>query len=543
MLQRQQEILDIIDKLVKCFENLLNQSIEVILKSFQSNRVIELVEEIEKYYESSLYAKKYVNAMPEILSVKASAVKVKQLAEKEDKRARAKLEFELLPLIENLRLDFYYQNWIDVYPEKKQNFFDKEVSYYNRNRYLDVAKKSGAYKYDLSICVTAFNKLEVTQKCIESLYKYFPTNISYELIFLNHGSSDGTREYFESKNPDKQMDIEVNGGGASALYRILEGKYRIWISNDVLVTKNSIENMYRCIESDEGIGWVVATTPNVSNLQSIETNFKTIKEMYQFAEKNNVSDSKRWEERVRLCNPIDLCRVDDWFNVIFKEMMIQSGKAFPDDRISQAFRQMKYKLILAKDAFCYHFGSVTHCVADSKQAQIKYTKGRIEYIKELGIDPWGYGFCFDPTLIKVLKIKLTGEGNLLGINSGMGGNLLKIRTLLKENAQIENANITFLTQYEMNYKDQQGLGDETIKVNQWTEFSEVLSRKYDYIVLENGIDLSQIIYIHELKSFLTKGGLLYIRTADNNIAHKIQNTYSAKAIVKQPDNIWLEILN
>ena len=72
--------------------------------------------------------------------------------------------------------------------------------------------------------------------------------------------------------------------------------------------------MIKCIESDEKIAWVVATTPNVSNRQTIEAVYDTMESMHEFAKTNNISDENRWEQRPRLCNPIDIKRNSVWFS-------------------------------------------------------------------------------------------------------------------------------------------------------------------------------------------------------------------------------------
>ena len=113
--------------------------------------------------------------------------------------------------------------------------------------------------------VLGYNKLEYTKLCVENLLKYIPDNINYELILINHGSTDNTKMYFEQIAPTKQLDILKNGGSPTASIRIVEGKYTMSISNDVIVTKNAIENMIRCIESDDNIAWVVPSTPNMCN--------------------------------------------------------------------------------------------------------------------------------------------------------------------------------------------------------------------------------------------------------------------------------------
>ncbi len=47
----------------------------------------------------------------------------------------------------------------------------------------------------VSIVVLAYNQLEYTKQCIESISRY-TSHIDYELITVDNGSSDGTREYF-----------------------------------------------------------------------------------------------------------------------------------------------------------------------------------------------------------------------------------------------------------------------------------------------------------------------------------------------------------
>ena len=43
----------------------------------------------------------------------------------------------------------------------------------------------------VSIVLAAFNALEYTRTCLESIIKY--TSVPYELILVNNGSSDGTK--------------------------------------------------------------------------------------------------------------------------------------------------------------------------------------------------------------------------------------------------------------------------------------------------------------------------------------------------------------
>ena len=47
----------------------------------------------------------------------------------------------------------------------------------------------------VSIIIPCFNAVEYTKQCMESVLIH--TNVNYELILINNGSTDGTKEYFE----------------------------------------------------------------------------------------------------------------------------------------------------------------------------------------------------------------------------------------------------------------------------------------------------------------------------------------------------------
>lgn len=481
------------------------------------------------------------NFEPEILSVLSSLENVRKLRYVDKEYALKKIRFELIPLVENMRMDFHYYTW--VYPDDKRRaaYPDEELREYFRNPYLEEAKKTGKYKYDLSIFVTGYNKLEYTKLCVESLMLHLPQVPTYEIIFLNHGSSDGTKEYFESKKPDKQLDIAVNGGGAVALYRIVEGKYVLQISNDIIVTKNSIDNMYKCITSDNKIAWVVPATPHVSNHQSIPAEYNDIHGMLAFAEKNNICDERRWEERVRLCNPMDMRVAENMFKYVYGRDCASLKGPFPDDKTSMFFRRAGYKLILAKDAYCYHFGSVTLKDELKNNEKKTYAKGRIDFIKKYGMDPWGYGFGYDDKLFEKLKIDKTGEVSILGINSGLCSNILKIKDLLKERVNNRDVWMTSVSFYKMNEKDMREICDETIIADDWSLFRGESKRKYDYILVENDVDIKCIENLKNIFGWKKEDGILLLRVEEKEMLNNISKYYYYKIISEGSDGIWVKI--
>ena len=48
----------------------------------------------------------------------------------------------------------------------------------------------------VSIIIPCFNAVKYSKECIESIL--LQTNIKYELILINNGSTDGTKKYFDT---------------------------------------------------------------------------------------------------------------------------------------------------------------------------------------------------------------------------------------------------------------------------------------------------------------------------------------------------------
>lgn len=430
-----------------------------------------------------------------------------------------KIEFELLPLLQETYLQFYYFGYLSTHPDELEDYYQNKIYSLCANPYIDEAIQTGHYKYDVSIMVLGYNKLEYTKQCVECLQENLPSNLRYELIFVNHGSTDGTKAYFASKAPNKQLDISVNGGGVSSYVRLVEGEFTIHISNDVLIGKNTIENLVACIRSDPKIAWVVPSTPNVSNFQSLPIRYATKEEFVSFTEHNNQSNPFRWEQRTRLCNPIDIFR-----NSVFVSSrgLCLNGRfhtfdsnSFPDDRLSLFLRRNGYKMMLAKDAYCHHFGSVTLKSEVQKKGEAEYyLNGRKSFYKAYGIDPWGTGFCFAAPFLKKVVANESGHIDILGISCGLGANSLKIKEQLKEychNLDVSLCNITDEKQY---IEDLTGVSDQAQIISSISEARDFLSmRCYQYIIWEDSflIDSHSAELTSLVRKALAPGGTIFAK--------------------------------
>lgn len=479
------------------------------------------------------------NVDQSLCSIEYSLLRILEMSD--PKKTVHKIEFELLPLIQEFYLNFYY--WSSVYPdEEKMRYYEEhEKAALGGNFYIDTSMEQDAYKYELSIIVTGYNKLNYTKKCVTSLLKYLPKDLNYELILINHGSTDGTKEYFESINPDKQVDIKINGGGLGVYMRIIEGRYSLAISNDVVITENAIENMLRCIRDDQKVAMIVPSTSNIANLQTIEAKYSSEEEMHQFAHSNNQYDPFRHEQRTRLCNPLVMYRTDVLFSssglLPYRVFFTDNSISFGDDRASLLLRRAGYKLILQKDAYCHHFGSVTinddlkklDDNAKKQGEQDFYTKGRSDFKKAFGIDPWDKGFCYDPVMLGLLEIKPKRDSNILGIDCGMGSDPLKIKESIREAHHDATAKIYNLTSEESWLPDLKALSEATFFLQKSEhDMSRFFSGvTFDYVVIESK-QMDKKLF-QSIWSCVNKGGQVAIKSMPGFTAGPFKN----KAEIRQ----------
>ena len=408
-----------------------------------------------------------------------------------------KLAYELEPIIETMAMQFYYWGIVAENPEKWEEFqeFLKSTEAFDL---LKNGENGQEYPCDLVIQVLAYNQLDYTARCVESILSNLPSHIRTELQLYNHGSSDGTQAYFESIENAKVINIAVNGAMPGAYIKaVARGRYCLFVSNDIVIGVNAIENLYRCVMEHEDYGYIVPTTPAVSNHQRIPAGYPNEEEFVKFTRRNNVYDTKRHEQRTRLCNPVCILP-----SLLYERMLLDMYQetfcsvnpnfSFPDDRISLWMRRNGYQNILAKDAFCHHFGSVTIKEENKARAQqeleLLYTQGRKDFKKRYGVDPWGTGFCYDWELFDILDIRAEDGVSILGLNCGMGSNSLKVKEILREKGA-ENIILYNGTQKECFLKDLQGVSDHAFLFSKLSDIVPVTGRKkFRYIVVEEPVE-------------------------------------------------------
>ena len=137
----------------------------------------------------------------------------------------------------------------------------------------------------------------------------YTQGIDYELLLVDNGSSDETLSYFQNVPYQKTTvwRITHNVGLSYALalaMRYFHTEYFVSVSNDVYVTKNWIDNLLYCMQSDPTIGFVCPVSSHISNLQEVEIKAANFEDMQEKAARFNRSDPRKWQERMRIISII-----------------------------------------------------------------------------------------------------------------------------------------------------------------------------------------------------------------------------------------------
>ena len=365
-----------------------------------------------------------------------------------------------------------------------------------------------------SIIILTYNNLDKTKDCIESIRKYTDKD-SYEIIVVDNNSTDDTKLFLEEQDDIKVIFNESNVGfpmGCNIGITNAEETYDILLlNNDTIVTKNWLSNLKKCLYSDEKIGAVGAVSNNGANLQGVDFTYNDFDEMQNLASKNNISDVKKWEEKVCL---IGYCLL------IKREVMDQLNGLdegytpgyIEDNDLSLNIIKLGYRLMLCHDSFIHHYLGTSFRKDEDKFNKI-ILKNRDYFEKK-----WNFNvFTFDST--KNNSIFLADSPNdVLDYNCGIGTSLLRIKYLFP------NAKIIGLEKDVFKREIAEHFGTIVKDLDE-------LNQKFDTIFIGNVLETEEkpLYFIHKLKKYLKEDGV---------IIGEISNIASLKNIMLLLDNEW-----
>lgn len=107
-------------------------------------------------------------------------------------------------------------------------------------------------RYDVSIIVPVFNKVDLTRQCLTALAAV-THRVEYEVIVVDDGSTDGTPEFLASLGGDvRTVRNEANSGFAKSCNRgaaIARGRYLVFLNNDTIPLEGWLQALVDEVET------------------------------------------------------------------------------------------------------------------------------------------------------------------------------------------------------------------------------------------------------------------------------------------------------
>ncbi len=237
-----------------------------------------------------------------------------------------------------------------------------------------------------SIIIPTFNGRELLKNCIYSIKQH--TEQPYEIIVVDNGSSDGTVDFcrqeqisFISLSSNMGFPVACNKG-----MKLASSDALLLLNNDVIVSKNWLKNMHRCLYSRKDIAIVGPLTNYASGKQQIEMPYTNLEEM---SVQLNEPDSTKWQQVDRI---VGLC-------LLFKRELMErigllderfSPGHYEDDDYCMRARNAGYRIILAGDVFIFHHGSASFVQQEESKVKQLIEHNRLKFMEKWGIDPSVY---------------------------------------------------------------------------------------------------------------------------------------------------------
>ncbi|RZD14051.1 MAG: glycosyltransferase [Candidatus Acidulodesulfobacterium ferriphilum] len=149
------------------------------------------------------------------------------------------------------------------------NYFLADALYvpsYNADLGTDNYKrKHKAESFDVSIVIPAYNNFNYTKQCVFSIFKNHPL-LDFEIIIIDNGSIDETKEYFKNFQDLKNFQFisnKENLGFAKASNlgaKISNSGNILFLNNDTVVSKGAIDELYYSINADKAKSLNIAAT-------------------------------------------------------------------------------------------------------------------------------------------------------------------------------------------------------------------------------------------------------------------------------------------
>ncbi len=126
---------------------------------------------------------------------------------------------------------------------------------------------TGEDSVDVSVIAVGLNARNFVRQCWTTVKSSGLSGMSYEMIYVDNGSTDGTVDMVREEHGDVKVIANAENLGfcraANQGARLARGRHLCFINDDVIILDQAIETMSRFLDKDPGVGVVGARLLNV----------------------------------------------------------------------------------------------------------------------------------------------------------------------------------------------------------------------------------------------------------------------------------------
>lgn len=303
----------------------------------------------------------------------------------------------------------------------------------------------------ITIIIPHLNRKRLLEKCLNSILNQ--TIKSYNIILIDNGSNDGSKEFIRKNHPQIQIiENKENRGYAAAINQgivLSPSEYILFLNNDIFLEKDCLENLLECIETDKNIFAVSSKLIQYHNPDKIDDAGDEYTLLGWTKRRGYGKSSKKYnksEEVFSACAGAALYKRD-----LLEEIgdLDENFFAYLEDvDLSYRARINGYKCLYCSKALAYHVGSATSGSRYNK-IKIKLAARNSTYLPYKNM-PWpqllvNFPFLVSGFFIKYIYFLKMGYGSvyLSGLKEGIS-NLNKIK-------KIEYHNVNFVNYIKIEY--------------------------------------------------------------------------------------------
>ena len=215
----------------------------------------------------------------------------------------------------------------------------------------------------ISIIIVNYNGKDILKKALNSVQK--SSFKDYEILVVDNNSGDGSQEFIPKNHKNVKLVQNKENLGYSGINSALpycNGKYILFLNNDIELHRDCIKELLKVIESDDKIGMAAPRLVNYYNKKLKSGGTWVSRAFYA----GHIAGNGKLKEIPYLGVGLVRKNIVDKFGYLFdKDYFIYAE----DLDLGLRIRLLGYKVFFVPDAILYHM----HAVTTNKGEKYKFT--------------------------------------------------------------------------------------------------------------------------------------------------------------------------